>query len=423
MKPVLSRKHWLIVLALSLSACQPSGAQAPRSEPAEEEIALAYHPTYKAMAGTRSECLGRLVFEVPAKPVFEWGLPKRVRTNKEILGFSRILNGGQDTIHLANIAVVVAAEASRKTILEMQESVETDKNIALQDFDENIQTKKLAAKDLTEQLESPELKADPGRTAEYKRGITNKLQQAQDYARRKQDLEKDWHPADWGIPNSTGYIAGPTLYAFLLRNGFAFQFMSTGGEGEAPFEQRLAAFKDLLSRFEYRPLYQVPAKTGLCIPHGFINDNGQGHFQAEVSYRFTDSPGVIYTLATAVEGERDFHPNEPLLEATGRSTVAGLVGNGYGRKLTAIGPKNSNIGARAAVLGGIYTTEGVPGYSIYAGARGRDHSQVLPFISLNMRSFDRETAPENLKVNPPSFMQSMKQFELTLGSVRTRQVP
>lgn len=305
----------------------------------------------------------------------------------------------------------------------MQRIAGVYKSIALQDFDENIRIEKLAADDLAEQLETPELKTDPARTADYKQGIQDALKNHENLKARKLEFDKDWYPTDWGLPQSTGYIAGPTLYAFVLRGGFAFQFMSTGGEGEAPFEQRLAAFKDLLSRFEYRPLYQVPAKPGLCIPHGFINDNGQGHFQAEVSYRFTDSPGVIYTLATAVEGERNFNPNEPLLEATARSTVAGLIGNGYGRKLKALGPKGTSIGARSGVLGGIYTTEGVPGYSVYAGTRGWDHSQVLPFISLNMRSFDRETAPEDLKVNPPPFAQSMKRFETTLGSLRTRKAP
>lgn len=418
-----SCRAWLVVLALGLSACQPSGAQDPRLAPTEQDIASAYHPTYKAAAGTRSECLGRLAFEVPAKPAFEWGLPKHVRTNEEILGFSRILRGGQDAIHLANVAVVVAAGASPKTILELQESVDIDKSIALQDFDENIRTSRNYADSLTQQLETPELKADPQQTADFKKTVQRVQREIEDYARRKQNLDKDWHPTDWGLPQSTGYIAGPTLYAFVLRGGFAFQFMSTGGEGEAPFEQRLAAFKDLLSRFEYRPLYQVPAKPGLCIPHGFINDNGQGHFSAEVSYRFTDSPGVIYTLATATEGERNFNPNEPLLEATARSTVAGLIGNAYGRKLKALGPKGTSIGARSGVLGGIYTTEGTPGYSVYAGARGWDHSQVLPFISLNMRSFDRETAPEDLKINPPRFERSMRRFELTLGSLRTRKAP
>lgn len=417
-------RNWLVVLALGLGACQPSGAQDPRPapEPTEQDIASAYHPTYKAAAGTRSECLGRLVFEVPGQSKFEWGLPRRVRTNEEILGFSRILQGGQDSIRMANVAIVVAAEATSKTILEMRDSVQTDKSIALQDFDENIRKSRNYAKSLSEQLNRPELKANQQQTADFKATILDVEKEIAAYTASKVNLDKDWHPADWGLPDSTGYIAGPTLYAFLLRDGFAFQFMSTGGEGEARFEQRLAAFKDLLSRFEYRPLYQVPLKSGLCIPHGFIRDEGQGHFRAEVSYRFTDSPGVIYTLATAVEGERNFNPNEPLLEATARSTVAGLVGNANGRKLKALGPKGTSIGARPAVIGGIHTTTGIPGYSIYAGTRGWVHSQILPFVSLNMRSFDRETAPEDLKANPPVFEQSIKRFELTLESLRTRRM-
>jgi|GEM_PF-6429491 len=415
----------LMALSLCLSACQPSEAQAPRPAPAptEKDIAAAYHSTYTATTGTRSECLGRLIFEVPGQSRFEWGLPKRARTNEEILGFSRILRGGQDRINLANVAIVVAAEATSKTILEMQDSVRTDKSIALQDFDEDIRQTNSVIDSLTLQMAAPQVQSNPKELAGFKESIEKFKRQLEAYKSDKIALDRDWHPTNWNLPDSTGYIAGPTLYAFVLRDGFAFQFMSTGGEGEAHFEQRLAAFKDLLSRFEYRPLYHVPNTPGLCIPHGFIRDDGKGHFSAEVSYRFTDSPGVIYTLGTAIEGERNFNPNEPLLEATARSTVASLVGNGYGRKLKALGPRSTNIGARSGVMGGIYATEGVPGYSVYVGARGWDHSQVLPFISLNMRSFDSETAPEDLKVNPPVVEQSMKRFELTLGSLRTRKVP
>lgn len=425
MTSALNCRNWLAVLVCGLAACQPSGAQNPPPTlvPSEQEIASAYHPAYQRPAGARSECLGRLVFEVPSQPRFEWGLPKRARTNEEILGFSRILRGGQDMIHLANVAIVVAAEATPETILEMQDSVRTDKSIALQDFDENIRKSRNYAQGLSDDLQTPDLKSDPQRSAEYKKTILEVEKEVEDYARRKRNLDKDWHPTDWGLPDSTGYIAGPTLYAFVLREGFAFQFMSTGGEGEARFEERLAAFKDLLSRFEYRPLYQVPKQPGLCIPHGFIRDDGKGHFSAEVSYRFTDSPGVIYTMGTAIEGERNFNPNEPLLEATARSTVAGLMGNGYGRQLKTLGPKSTNIGARSGVIGGIYTTAGVHGYSVYAGTRGWDHSQVLPFISLNLRSFDRATAPEDLKVDPPAFEQSLRRFELTQRSLRTRRTP
>lgn len=413
---------WLSAFVLSLGACQPSGAQAPlpKPTPSDEQLANAFHPTHLAATGTRSECLGRLVFEVTATPEFEWGLPKNVRNNQANMGFSRILKVGGETILMANVGVLVAANANHHTIEEMQRITGVHKNIAMQDFDENIRVAKLVSIRLKNAIEEPDLKSDPEKTADYKKGIEEVEQEIADYERRKQNLDKDWHPTDWGLSDSTGYIAGPTLYAFVLRNGFAFQFMSTGGEGEAPFDQRVTAFKDLLSRFEYRPLYQVPTGPGLCIPHGFIRDDGKGHFRANVSYRFTDSPGVIYTLSTGVEGERNYQPNAPMIEATARSAFSGAMGGANGRQLKIIGPKTANIGARQGMLGGIHTTEGTHGYSVYAGVSGWTGSHVLPHISLNMRSFDRATAPDDVKVDPPPFEQSMQRFELTLGSLRTR---
>lgn len=415
------RAAGLLLCAMSLSACQPSGAQSSPTQlgPTEHDVAAAYFPGHVPAKGSRSECFGRLVFEVSAKPSLEWGLPKG-RSNDQGMGFSRILQGGQDLIRLANVAVVVVGGATRETIQEMQRLTGVDKNLIGHRFDENIRISGNYANSLTKQLEFPELKADPQRTADYKETIQQTRQEVEDYKLRKQNLDKDWHPTDWGLPDSLGYIAGPTLYAFVLRNGFAFQFSSFGGEGEAPFDERVKAFKSLLQRFEYRPLYQVPDKPGLCIPHGFIADDGQGHFDAEVSYRYTDSPGVIYTLATGIEGERNFNPNSPTLEATARSTVAGLMGAVHGRKLKALGPKQVSIGARAGVMGGIVSTEGVPGYSVYAGTSGWTGSRILPHITLNMRSFDRATAPGEVNADPPMFEQSMQRYEQTLNSIRTR---
>ena len=415
------RKHakiaWLLLCAMGMSACHSSDAQRVPTAvgPTERDIAAAYHSAHVNGKGNRSECLGRQVFDVLAKPQLEWGVPKKARTNEEIMGFSRVLQGGQDMIRLGNVAVVVTAEAVKKTFQEMQESVEIDKSLAMQDFDENIRVNNLSIEGLTEALASPELKADPEKSADYRKGIQEIHQEIDEYKLRKQNLDKDWHPTEWGLPDSLGYIAGPTLYAFVLRHGFAFQFSSFGGEGEAPFDERVKAFKSLLQRFEYRPLYQVPDKPGLCIPHGFIADDGQTHFNAEVSYRYTDSPGVIYTLATGIEGERNFNPNSPTLEATARSTVAGLMGAVHGRKLKALGPKQVSIGARAGVMGGIVSTEGVPGYSVYAGTSGWAGSRILPRITLNMRSFDRATVPDELKVDPPAFEQSMQRYEQTFG--------
>ncbi len=144
MKPIVRRVVCgaTALLIGGLAACQPSGAQQASTPkgPSEKDIASAYHADYKVPAGTRSECLGRVTFEVSEQSSFEWGLPRRVRTNEEILGFSRILRGDQDNIHLDGVAVVVAAEANLKTIQEMQRIAGVHKNIALQDIDETIRS-------------------------------------------------------------------------------------------------------------------------------------------------------------------------------------------------------------------------------------------------------------------------------------------
>jgi hypothetical protein len=72
------------------------------------------------------------------------------------------------------------------------------------------------------------------------------------------------------------------------------------------------------------------------------------------------------------------------------------------------------------MLGGMHTTQGTHGYSVYAGVSGWTGSHVLPHISLNMRSYDRETAPDDVKADPPPFAQSMQRFEITRESLRTR---
>jgi hypothetical protein len=412
--------RWLCVGALAgLAACSPSEAQLQPRGSSPQDIAEAYHPNYVPTAAARSECLGRLVFEVAPASSFEWGLP-REGTDHEILGFSRLLRGDQDGIQLGNVAVLVFDRANLRSIQELQRMRGVYKSIAMQDFDENIRRKRSLAQSQAELMVRPDYRDDPSQVAGFKQDIEDLDKEVKELLARKQNLDKDWHPTDWSLPDSTGYIAGPTLYAFLLRGGYAFQFMSTGGEGEPPFEQRVAAFKDLLSRFEPRSLYQVPNKAGVCIPHGFIADDGKGPFNADVSFRYADSPGVIYTLSTGVVGERNYEPNDPLIEATARATVSAVIGNSYGRKLKVLGPKPAKIGARGGLLGGISTAEGAPGYSVYAGVGGVPGSQVLPHISLNMRSFDKQTAPDDVKVDPPPFEQSLQRFEQTLSSARTR---
>jgi len=81
---------------------------------------------------------------------------------------------------------------------------------------------------------------------------------------------------------------------FLWRNNRVFYFhMNKPGTDSA---QRL---KDLIARFEPRELYQVPEGPGVCMPYGFIHDDGNTGFSVKNSLRFTSTPNVIMSMINA----------------------------------------------------------------------------------------------------------------------------
>lgn len=240
-------------------------------------------------------------------------------------------------------------------------------------------------------------------------------------------IEADWQSLDLGLPDSLGYAAGPTLYAFLLRDGRAYRFMSTGGAHEAPFAERKMAFMDMLQRFRVRQLYEIPTELGLCIPYGFIPDDGRGHFRMEVSWRYTDRPGVLYTIGTAVVGERGLpHGESPVLQATARAGASVLSGGLMaGRQVRSVGPRPVKMGALTAYQGGFSVNVADEGqrpvfsYNVYTGYGGWMHSRVLPAITVNLRSFTPEQ-DRSLKVNPPPFDESLQRLDAVLQSIRLR---
>jgi hypothetical protein len=86
-----------------------------------------------------------------------------------------------------------------------------------------------------------------------------------------------------------------TPYEFLLwRNNRVFYFHMN-----KPAENAAQRIKDLVSRFEARDLYQVPEGPGVCMPYGFIHDDGKTGFTVKNSLRFSGTPNVIMSLINA----------------------------------------------------------------------------------------------------------------------------
>lgn len=111
----------------------------------------------------------------------------------------------------------------------------------------------------------------------------------------EQQLPRKIHENDLGI--SDAYFLGgegTPNKALLWRNNRVYYFGLI--KDSADSAQR---FKDLISRFRTRNLYEVPEGPGVCLPYGFIADDGQPPYSIKNSLRFTRTPNVIFTLIAA----------------------------------------------------------------------------------------------------------------------------
>jgi hypothetical protein len=423
---------WAALAAGLLTACQPSSAQrddleaAAPPRPTAEHKAEALHAGHRPTPGSRQECLGRLVWDVAA-PGMEWGVMAPGARSGDRFRFTEHLHGGHDLVTAANIQMVVLQPATRKDIERMLQSVDAQKYIAIDTYRERIEVAMDVAARLQSMVDDPSLNTNGEDLSTYPAGIADLKKEISDDQTSIERIEADWQPLDLGLPDSLGYAAGPTLYAFLLRDGRAYRFMSTGGAHEAPFAERKKAFMDMLQRFRVRQLYEIPTELGLCIPYGFIPDDGRGHFRMEVSWRYTDRPGVLYTIGTAVVGERGLpHGESPVLQATARAGASVLSGGLMaGRQVRSVGPRPVKIGALTAYQGGFSVNVADEGqrpvfsYNVYTGYGGWMHSRVLPAITVNLRSFTPEQ-DRSLKVNPPPFDESLQRLDAVLQSIRLR---
>lgn len=424
------RKVCGVALIALLMGCGPSSAQnkemqRPPQRPTAAQLREAPHSGYTTPAGTRQECLGRLVFDAPRD--MQWGLNAPGLHSGDRYRFTENMHGGHDDLWVGNVQVLVMAPAKRVHIENMRDEVQADKNIGIRQYQTSIETdKRLVAEDLRRLNESNSPLTADDRLA-LEQDLAHWKAEITDIETRIANIKKDWHPLDLGMPDTLGYAGGPNLYAFVLRDGRAYKFISASGAGEPPFEERQRAFLDMLKRFKFRKMYEVPKERGICVPYGFIPDDGGLGFRIEVSLRYADRPGVIYTVGTGVVGERGIDDSEPSgLKAIARAGGAGLSGAlTGGRDVKRIGPRGARIGALPAEQGGIsmnVADAGKPpvnGYSVYTGYGGWGHSRVLPYITVDMRSFTKEQEP-TLTANPPPVEESLARLDELLKSIRLR---
>ena len=240
---------------------------------------------------------------------------------------------------------------------------------------------------------------------------------------------KDSYGYEWTEEASGNGGRYSVLREYLFMSKYIYIFESK--ETIAPnmsVENHRSKFSALLKSFRPRRMNEIPTELGVCIPFGFIPDDGRTITDIKQSLRWKDAPGVLYTINTGNVQPRGF--KSTVLNAIASSQV-GRFGTDEEAEVKRhvdqrIGPRQVKIGGLSGEQGGVALKITSPGtkpyeaYSVYSGYAGWLGTDVLPFIIVDMQSFTIDQAPE-LKENPPPFKQSKQRLDDMLKYMRIRQ--
>ena len=151
-----------------------------------------------------------------------------------------------------------------------------------------------------------------------------------------------------GIPDAAGAWHPDRMVAVLWRNNriFHFEFGPKNGEYDSSSEAIEPAARDLLARFRPRQAFEIPQEPGVCVPFGFIADDGTENYYAGFSWHVKSTPYVLNSL-TLSNSATDAIELLPMLTKR-------LMGNPFPAALVAtnIGPRRIDIGNSRGTLTG-----------------------------------------------------------------------
>nr|WP_320134075.1 T6SS immunity protein Tli4 family protein [uncultured Holophaga sp.] len=410
-----------ILLCLGLIGCSRGCAQPPpRTQgPDLQDIRKAAEPGPSLPPGGRQECLGRMVFAVPRG--MEWGITyqpwQSFEERHDYIGFPGDIAVNGDCSEVGPITIRVMGPAPKKLLKDQISSHQAGKSLAIKDLLHDSESRKETIKTLKE---NPN-KEDPVGIA---KAIKDFEADIKDDEARVKAISESWQPYDLGLPDSAAYIQGSSLFAYLWRDGKLHCFMDSQGEGDPPVEVRKPRFDAFVRNYRTRRLYEIPKERGICLPYGFVPDDGSMPYTIRISFRFEDALGVIYSLGTATVGVLG---SEPTWFHATSSAAAGMGGELEGYKVQRIGPRGARIGALTAQQGGCVVQQHPEGqapfetYILYTGYGGWGHSQVLPTVSLDLRCYVAgEEGSTALTENPPPFSVTYSRYDALLKSLHLR---
>jgi len=400
----------------------------PSRFPTADDLIKVTAPDYKKPIGVSSECLGRMMFEVNG--AVEWPLYYSHKYPKGIFSrsFSVNIRDPYDRMRFGDTLVAVIASVN---------GVEKEKV-----FEATPRARVEALKKYIEEKNAyiARLKKPRKITGANKDEIKDQLE---DIKRLETTIAKygtDYEQFETGLPNSEGYWTSEDssegqverdsiLRTYLTRGDYIFVFESrTPIKTPSDKEAHKKKFSLMLSNFRTRAANEIPSERGVCIPFGFIQDNGDTPIEFKQTMRFPDAPGVFYTLSTGNVNARNNIKATPLLamaEAAISPPPPEKSGDPVPKVIHRIGPKMVKMGGLSASQGGVQLKLDLPGgkgyeiYSVFTGYGGWLGASVLPYVLVNMRTMNKNLAPE-LKEIPPPFAASRNRMDLVVKSMRWR---
>ncbi|MCS0630455.1 T6SS immunity protein Tli4 family protein [Telluria mixta] len=399
----------------------------PSRPPTPDDLLKITAPDYRKPAGVSSECLGRMMFDV--NETIEWPTFYRHKYPDGIFArsFSDNIEDPYDSMRYGDTFIAVIASTNEIPKEKVFEDVPRARVAALKKY---IEEKNAYIARLKKSAKT----ADAN-----KNEIEDQLEDIQRLETTIAKYGANYEQFETGLPNSEGYWTSEhssvdkaerdsILRAYLTRGDHIFVFESTTRiKTPSDKETHKKKFSLMLSNFRTRAANEIPSEKGVCIPFGFIQDNGDTAIAFKQTMRFSDAPGVLYTLSTGKVTSRNIKAT-PLLamaEAAISPPPQEKPSDPVPKVVQRIGPRIVKMGGLSASQGGVHLKLDQPGgkgyeiYSVFTGYGGWLGTTVLPYILVNMRTMNKNLAPE-LKEIPPPFAVSKNRMDLIVKSMRWR---
>ncbi len=417
------------LLAMLYFSTTAQAAQADPSQPSRlptaEQIRAATMPGYRPEPSGTEECLGRLVWS--ALVTLEWPLRYNAALYQKFTHrFSEHVVSKGDEIRFGNtrISVTALTPAARDEVLA---SLPDNRHSAWQ---KKLAQREAELKRATKRKNGTEKERNAyeiakDEVAEAKKALDELAQGYKPYRPELADSRGYWSSEEAAAGNGDRY----SIYrAYLFRQDYLYSFESKALLGPAmTAETHGRQFSALLASFRQRKMNEIPSEPGVCIPYGFLPDNGQTVIDIKQSIRWVDAPGVLYTIHTGTVQPQQLKATLALATATAQ---VGRFGSEEEEQVKPyvvqrIGPRQVAMGGLRGEQGGVVLKVEQAGqapyqaYSVFTGYAGWFGVDALPFILVDLQTFNCMQAPE-LKVNPPDFKQSMQRLDNLLKNMRVR---